>query len=79
MFPDHQLVSTWIAIMSLGWTSAAVTAEKRTNEDASSVAVSKRGEAMEISYLQPFTHTAYLPVGADLSSVQFESIKAVRV
>jgi hypothetical protein len=79
MFPDHPLISTCIAIMSLGWTSAAVTAEKRTNEDASSVAVSKQGEAMEISDLQPFAHTAYIPVGADLSSVQFESIKAMRV
>lgn len=32
-----------------------------------------------IGDLQPFTHTAYIPVGADLSSIRFESLKAVTV
>jgi hypothetical protein len=79
MFPGHQLISTCFAIMVFGSTSVAVAADKRTNEDASSVAVWKRGAAAEISDLQPFTHIAYLPVGADLSSIQFEGIKAVNV
>lgn len=32
-----------------------------------------------VTNLQPFTHVAYIPVGADLSSIRFDSIKAVKV
>jgi hypothetical protein len=34
---------------------------------------------VQISDLEPFTHTAYLPVGADLSSIRLEGIKRVKV
>jgi hypothetical protein len=32
-----------------------------------------------VTNLQPFTHVAYVPAGADLSSIRFDSIKAVKV
>jgi hypothetical protein len=35
--------------------------------------------AVETKDLQPFTNIAYIPVGADLSSIKFESVKTVKV
>ena len=29
--------------------------------------------------LQPFSHTTYIPAGADLASIRFESVKAIKV
>jgi hypothetical protein len=37
------------------------------------------GVVVETTDLQPFTHVAYIQVGADLSSIKFEGVKAVRV
>jgi len=34
---------------------------------------------VQISDLQPFTHIAYIPAGADVSSIKIESVKAVKV
>jgi hypothetical protein len=36
-------------------------------------------EAIDLTELQPFTHVAYIPAGADLSTIKFESVKAVKV
>jgi len=37
------------------------------------------GKVVQINDLEPFTHTAYIPVGADLSSIRYEGIKRVKV
>jgi hypothetical protein len=34
---------------------------------------------VDFTNLQPFTHIAYIPVGADLSSIRVEGVKAVKV
>jgi hypothetical protein len=39
----------------------------------------RAGEVVGFIDLQPFTHTAYIPAGADLSSIKIEGVKAVRV
>ena len=36
-------------------------------------------EAVEITYLQPFTNITEIPAGSDLSSIRLEGIKAVKV
>ena len=41
--------------------------------------LTKSGDAVEITDLQPFTHVAYIPFGADLSSVKIEGIEMVKV
>ena len=37
------------------------------------------GETVELTDPRPFTHVAYIPTGADLSSIRFEGIHAVKV
>jgi hypothetical protein len=44
-----------------------------------SIGPARGGVVVEITNLQPFTHIAYIPVGAALSSIRFESVKAVKV
>lgn len=69
-------------MVALGSTAAAATPEMRPNEDTSSVtgsAPAGAGEVEAITDLQPFTHIAYIPVGADLSSIKIEGLKAVKV
>jgi hypothetical protein len=61
---------------------AAPASTARHHADVSSVTVPKAaryGEAVQISDLHPFTHVAYIPAGADLSSIRIENIKAVKV
>jgi hypothetical protein len=45
----------------------------------STAAVMRGGVVAATRDLQPFTHTAYIPASADLSSIKFESVKAVKV
>jgi hypothetical protein len=40
---------------------------------------SRRVEHAVVEDLQPFTHTALIPVGSDLSSIRFQRVKAVSV
>jgi hypothetical protein len=63
MFRTHQFFSTSFVMIVLGYTAAAAVP----------------GEVVEFKNLQPFTHIAYIPVGADLSSIRVEGVKAVKV
>lgn len=80
MFLTHQFIATCSVILALG--STAAVSEARHHEDVSPVTVSapaRDGEIVQISDLHPFTHIAYIPVEADLSSIKIESIKAVKL
>jgi len=46
---------------------------------AATPGVARAGVAAASTDLQPFTRTTYIPAGADLSSIRFESIKATKV
>ena len=67
MFRTHQFIATCFAIVGLS--TAAVAASARA----------KRGEVVEVTDLHPFTHVAYIPADANLSSIKMEGIKAVKV
>jgi hypothetical protein len=67
MFRTHQFTAACFAIVGLS--TAAVAASLRA----------QRGEVVEVTDLHPFTHVAYIPADADLSSIKMESIKAVKV
>jgi hypothetical protein len=68
MFHTRQLVTACFAIIA--WGSAAVAALPKSRHDS---------DASVVLDLHPFTHTAYIPAGSDLSSIAIESIKAVKV
>ena len=63
MFRTHQFFWTSLVTVVLGHTAAAAVP----------------GDVVEFTNLQPFTHIAYIPVGADVSSIRVEGIKAVKV
>lgn len=71
MFRSHQFIATCFAIFAMGSTMVA-------SAVAAPVPATK-GDVVEITDLQPFTHVAYIPAGSDLSSIKIESIKAVKV
>jgi hypothetical protein len=80
MFRTHQFIAACSTLIALGTTATAAAPETRPNDNVSSVTVSAPaagGEIVQISDLQPFTHVAYIPVGADLSSIKIEGIKKV--
>lgn len=84
MFLSHRSIAACSLILALGSTAAAAAPapEDRHPGDASPVTVSapaRGGEIVQISDLHPFTHIAYIPVDADVSSIKIESIKAVKV
>jgi hypothetical protein len=66
MSRTHQFIATCFAV---GLSTAAFAASARA----------RRGEVVEVTDLQPFTHVAYIPADADLSSIKMESVKAVKV
>ena len=71
MLRSNNLTATCFAIIALGASSVAATAEVRAsagNEDV-----------VEITDLQPFTHMADIPMGSSLPSVRIKSIKLVKV
>ena len=81
MFRSHQFIATCFALIVLGSTAAAAP-EPRHAQNAFEVTAAtpaKSGDAVEITDLQPFTHVAYIPFGADLSSVKIEGIEMVKV
>jgi hypothetical protein len=67
MFHPHPFFTTCFAIVGLSTAAFAASARAR------------RGEVVEVTDLQPFTHVAYIPADADLSSIKMEGIKAVKV
>lgn len=78
MSRSHQFIATGFAILALGSTAAA--AEPATRHEGTLTAPPTRnGDVVEITDLQPFTHIAYIPVGANLSSIKIEGVKAVKV
>jgi hypothetical protein len=80
MFRAPMLIATFLAIVT--WKTAATAAPVGPNENASLIATSaqaKDGEVVEVTNLQPFTHVAYIPEGADLSSIKIEGVKAVKI
>ena len=85
MFRSHQFIAAGFAIAALASISKTVTAATTPEEEASPVVSFESaigGETVEITRiadLQPFTHVAYIPVGADLSSIKLKQIKAVSV
>jgi len=70
----HRLIAICFVIFASASLNAASRAEGKSNAAIASV-----GTMAAITYLEPFTHTAYIPAGADLSSIKFESIEAVKV
>ena len=81
MFRVDQFIAVCSALIAFGTTASAATPETRRSEDVPSVMVSAPTEGREIvqiSDLQPFTHIAYIPVDADLSSIKVEGIKMVK-
>jgi len=82
MFSRRQLIAACFAITSLGSAGGAVTPETQPDKDASSAtksASARAEEVVEIRDLQPFTHIAYIPVGAVPSSLKVEGVKAVQL
>jgi hypothetical protein len=67
MSRTHQFTAMCFAIV--GMSTAAVAASLQAG----------RGEVVTVTDLQPFTHVAYIPADADLSSIKIEGIKAVKV
>ena len=68
MFLTRQLIATCFAITA--WGSVAVAAIPKTRHE---------GDPSIVLDLQPFTHIAYIPASADLSSLRIERIKATKV
>ena len=69
MFRSHQFIATCFAIGALALVPVTVAAARSAEKEAS----------IKIVDLAPFTHVSYIPVGADLSSIRFKGIHAVRV
>ena len=68
MFRSDLFIATCFALGALGFVpavNAATNAEKETSS--------------KMVDLAPFTHLAYIPSGADLSSIRFQSIKALKM
>src|SRR5262252_983339 len=81
MFRVDQFIAVCSAIIAFATAASAAAPETRRNEDVPSAMVSAPTEGREIvqiSDLQPFTHTTYIPVDSDLSSIKVEGIKMVK-
>jgi hypothetical protein len=68
---SHHFVATCFAIIAVGTSAAAASAEVR--------ALAGNGDVVESTNLHPFTHVAAIPTGSSLSSVRIESIRLVKV
>jgi hypothetical protein len=66
----HQKTAICFALFASASLAAAADPGARPNRERAAGATGD---------LQPFTRTAYIPAGADLSSIRFESLKAVTV
>lgn len=74
MFHRHKILAMCSAMIALGATD--VVAAPKSARVATPV---KAGETVQINDLRPFTHIAYIPSGADLSSIKIENAKVVNV
>lgn len=77
----HKLVICLTMIASVSLATASGRKANSGTVASSVVAAAPAGDAVlvETTDLQPFTNTAYIPAGADLSSIRFERAKAVKV
>lgn len=69
MFRSHQFIAAYFTIGALAF--APVTVDAATS--------AKKETSVKIIDLAPFTHVTYIPLGADLSSIRFQGIHAVKV
>ena len=82
MFRTHQFIATCAAIIALGTTASAAAPETRREEDVSAAMVSAPtagAEIVQTSDLHAFTHIAYIPANADLSTIRIGSVKMVKI
>ena len=82
MFRTHQFIATCAAIIALGTTASAAAPETRREEDVSAAMVSAPtagAEIVQTSDLHAFTHIAYIPANADLSTIRIFSVKMVKI
>jgi len=76
---NRALTISLATIASLG---VAVASDARSNanpDHATNLAIATTGVSTTTTELQPFTYTAHIPAGADLSSITFERLQAVKV
>ena len=81
MYRTHQFITACAAIIALG-TTASAAPETRRKEDVSSAMVyapMASREAVQTSDLHAFTHIAYIPANADLSTIRIGTIKMVKI
>ena len=82
MFRTDQFIATCAVIIALGTTASAAAPETRRKEDVSSAMVSAPtagGEIVQTSDLHAFTHIAYIPANADLSTIRIGTVKMVKI
>ena len=82
MFRTHQFIAVCAAIIALGTTASAAAPETRRKEDVSAAIVSAPavgGEIVQTSDLHAFTHIAYIPANADLSTIRIGTVKMVKI
>ena len=71
---NHLLTVATVAI-----TSAYANAIPAVAQTTTASVPTGGAEVEQISDLQPFTHTAYIPANADLSTIRIDSVKMVKV
>jgi hypothetical protein len=82
MLGSHRFLTSRLAIVALALGASAATPETGSPDDVASslrASVPQSRSAAQITELHPFTHVARIPAGADLHSIRFEGIRAVRV
>lgn len=79
MICTRQSVTVCFAIIASVALASASDPETNLVHSKLAAALGSDGNAVQTRNLQPFTNIVYLPVGADLSSIRFESAKALQV
>jgi hypothetical protein len=77
-----QVVAIIFVVFASGSAASATRLESRYHEvvtKATPPTQSTHPKVEEITALQTFTHIAYIPAGADLSSIKFKSLRSVKV
>ena len=77
MSGSHRFVITRFAIALLAMTASTAFAAMQHEVTMSTPA--STDDLVEITDLQPFTHSVAIPAGGDVSSIKIESVKAVMV
>jgi hypothetical protein len=68
-----------LAVATVAITSAYVTAIPAVAQTTTASAPTGDAVVEQISDLQPFTHIAYIPANADLSTIRIDTVKMVKV